>query len=145
MRESEKTSRVFAKSFRRALTKAEAILWSRLRARELNGRKFRRQHPVGPYIADFACMEFKLILEVDGDSHFEAAQIVHDRIRSAYLSENGWRVMRFRNTEIFENLDGVLDEIASAVAGVPPTPVATQPDLPRRRGRRRICPLPIPR
>jgi very-short-patch-repair endonuclease len=120
MREREAKSRVHAKTLRRTLTKAEAVLWSRLKARNLNGHHFRRQHPIGPFIADFACVEAKLILEVDGATHMSADDQVRDLRRTAFLESEGWLVMRVWNNQVYENRDGVLraiDEIVTARIG----------------------------
>ncbi|MDQ6638000.1 MAG: endonuclease domain-containing protein [Candidatus Dormibacteraeota bacterium] len=80
-------------------------LWYRLRSRQLLGCKFRRQVPVGPYFADFACLEARLVLEVDGDHHGD--QLVYDARRDHWLGEMGFRVLRFRVAEIDENIEGV--------------------------------------
>ena len=100
-----------AKAHRRNLTDAERILWSKLKGKQINGWQFRKQHPVGPYIADFACVRAKLIIEVDGDSHAEADQIKHDQRRTAFLEQQGWSVHRVWNVEIYKNLNAVLDGI----------------------------------
>jgi len=99
-----------ARALRRELTDAERILWSRLKGRQL-GWQFRVQHPVGPYIADFACVRLKLIVEVDGATHGTIAEQMHDARRSRYLEIQGWEVMRFWNDEVYRNLDGVLGSI----------------------------------
>ena len=104
-----------ARSLRKRMTDAELILWSRLRARQLEGAKFRRQHPVAPYIADFACVEVKLIVELDGDTHGTAQEIAHDRRRTAFLEDAGWTVVRAYNVDVYQNLDGVLIQISDAL------------------------------
>ncbi len=73
--------------------------------------RFRRQHPVGPYIADFACVLLKLLIEVDGGTHCTDAELAHDARRNAYMRARGWRVLRFTNWEIYEHLNNVLDVI----------------------------------
>ena len=95
----------FAREMRHAATDAEHLLWSALRSRRLGGFKFRRQHPIEPYIADFACTERMLIVEADGGQHAENAR---DAERTAKLERAGWRVLRFWNHEIQANLEGVL-------------------------------------
>ena len=90
-------------------TEAEARLWNRLRDRRLAGAKFRRQHPTGPYIVDFCCVERRLIVEVDGGQHSEADS--GDEGRSAYLASFGFKVLRFWNTDVLSNIEGVLGQI----------------------------------
>ncbi|MFT3810440.1 MAG: DUF559 domain-containing protein [Micropepsaceae bacterium] len=116
MREKEKRARGFARQMRRALTEAETILWSRLRKREQPGALFRRQHPIGPYIADFACVAARLVVELDGATHGSDAELAHDARCDACLTAEGWQVMRFPNEEVFRALGGVLDAIHAAVA-----------------------------
>jgi very-short-patch-repair endonuclease len=100
-----------AQALRSELTDAERILWSKLKGRQVNGWQFRNQHPVGPYIADFACVKARLIIEVDGASHTEDAQLAHDERRSAFLRKQGWHVHRVWNIDIYNNLNAVLDGI----------------------------------
>ena len=104
-----------AKELRKRDTVAEHKLWEALRGRRLNGAKFVRQLPVGPYFADFACREKKLIVEVDGATHGEAHEIVHDFARTEYLEAQGWRVIRCWNRDVFENLNGVCETILLAL------------------------------
>lgn len=107
-RVSPKT-RKHARELRRAMTPIEAILWQRLRSRRLAGLKFRRQHPIGPFITDFYCAERKLVIEIDGDSHAEKAR--YDASRTAWLEEQGIRVIRFNNRDVLDNLPGMLEMI----------------------------------
>jgi len=95
-----------AREMRRNLTAAERVLWKALRDRQL-GVKFRRQHPIGPYIADFYSREANLVIEVDGDTHTSELQKEHDRNRSLFFGTQGLHVIRFANREIYENLDAV--------------------------------------
>ena len=88
------------------MTIVERRVWHRLRAKQL-GVKFRRQHPIGPYIADFACIQARLVVEVDGDTH-EAA---YDMRRDAWLGSAGWRVMRISLQEVDEELDSLVEAI----------------------------------
>ena len=90
-----------ATQLRNDMNKAEWLLWLRLRNRQVGGLKFRRQHPIGPYVADFACLSEKLVIELDGASHegFEA----RDRAKDDYLISNGWRVMRLQNSDVYED------------------------------------------
>lgn len=113
------TTRSRAKTLRRNLTDAERILWARIKGRQINDWQFRKQHPVGPYIADFACVRARLIIEVDGATHTENKQIAYDLRRSAYLREQGWHVHRIWNIDIYDNLNAVLDGIHALLP--PPT------------------------
>ncbi|BCW90208.1 hypothetical protein sos41_33760 [Alphaproteobacteria bacterium SO-S41] len=115
MRETEKRSTPLAKTLRRALTEAELIVWSQLNKRAQRGVRFRRQHPVGPYVADFACVAAKLIVELDGSTHRSDEAISHDQRRSGYLAAQGWLVIRFTNDEVYRQLGKVLDGIWTAV------------------------------
>jgi len=101
-----------ARALRRRLSPPEARLWVRLRRRQLRGLKFRRQHPIGPYILDFYCPEARLAVEVDGQSHDHPDRIAHDRRRTAWLREQSIRVMRLAAESVRVHLDDVLDFIA---------------------------------
>jgi type I restriction enzyme M protein len=100
---------------RRALrgraTEAERLLWRLLRSRQFLDLKFRRQHPIGPYIVDFYCAHRRLAVELDGGQHFTLEGQAYDRRRTAYLARRGIRVLRFTNRELFENTDGVLEGV----------------------------------
>lgn len=98
-----------ARELRRELTPIEAILWQRLRSRRLAGLKFRRQHPIGPFITDFYCAERKLVIEIHGDTPAEKAR--YDASRTAWLEEQGIRVIRFNNRDVLDNLPGVIEMI----------------------------------
>ncbi|TRW18191.1 endonuclease domain-containing protein [Glacieibacterium frigidum] len=100
----------FAKPLRKTSTEAERKVWRALRDRRFAETKLRRQHSVGPYIADFACISAKLILELDGSQHNDSRE--YDARRTAYLNECGWRVVRFPNAEVFTNFDWVMQTIA---------------------------------
>ena len=100
--------KVFSRQLRRDMTIAEQCLWRRIRTQQL-GVKFRRQHPAGIYILDFACVELMLALELDGGQHAEAQ--VKDEKRTKWLEAKGWKVLRFWNNELLKNIDGVLEEI----------------------------------
>jgi very-short-patch-repair endonuclease len=104
-----------ARALRKSDTEAERRLWERLRSRRLGGFKFVRRLPVGPYIADFACRECKLIVEVDGATHSSDEEVSHDARRSDFLEAQGYRVMSFWNDAIYKNLDDVLDAIFQAL------------------------------
>ena len=98
-----------AKTLRKRSTDAELILWQRIKARRLEGIKFRRQQPIEDFIVDFLSFENRIIIELDGGQHVEDRQ--KDRERDKLLTEAGFKVLRFWNNEIFENLDGVLERI----------------------------------
>ncbi len=118
-----------AKSMRRDPTPAERQLWTMLRAGRLNGAKFRRQYPIGPYIADFACAAALLVVEADGAHHNNEI----DAPRTAWLARQGWRVVRFPNRDILDWPDGVANAIAAALTSpLPPTPSAWAPPSPAR-------------
>ena len=106
-----------ARSLRKTDTASEQRLWEHLRGRRLGCWKFVRQLPVGPYFADFACREKKLIVEVDGASHSTDAECAYDAVREAYLASQGFRVLRMWNIEVFENLNGVLETILLRLEG----------------------------
>lgn len=101
-----------ARELRKKQTPAEELLWNLLRNRKLNGLKFRRQHQVGQYIADFFCNEKKLIVELDGEVHNNPEQQRHDSIRDKYLTTSGFKVLRFKNEEVLNNTEDVLQKIA---------------------------------
>ena len=130
MRENEVRSRQMARRLRRQLTAAETILWSELRRQTFFGLRFRRQHPIGPYIADFACIAAHLVIEIDGGTHSTPAEANHDRKRTTYLRKQGWRTIRVTNTDVYEKLSSVLDYIAVNVETVRKIP----PPSRRKRG-----------
>jgi len=116
----------YARNLRRLQTDAERKLWLLLRDRRLAGFKFRRQHPIGPFIADFCCTEVRIIVELDGGQH--AISRAGDAARSRYLEGQGYRVLRFWNNEVSGNISGVLERIAEAL----------------RRDEQRPSPCPLP-
>jgi very-short-patch-repair endonuclease len=93
------------------MTNAETILWSRLQRKQLFGYRFQRQYPIGDYIADFACRSARLVIEVDGVTHSTPEELAHDAQREGFMRSQGWAVIRCWNTDIYENLDGVLNGI----------------------------------
>ena len=107
-------SRNFRKELRRNATASEVILWQGLRDRKLKNRKFRRQHGIGPYIVDFYCQEEKLVVEVDGSSHDNIGTQQADATRDAWLSQHGYKVLRFSNDEVYRNVERVLWAIEDA-------------------------------
>jgi very-short-patch-repair endonuclease len=104
-----------AKRMRREPTEAERRFWGVLRNKSLSGLKFYRQVPVGPYIVDFINHEFGVVLEVDGATHSDSAEIAHDEKRTAFLSVQGLVVHRIDNVEVFKNMNGVCDGIIAVM------------------------------
>ncbi|WP_245454243.1 endonuclease domain-containing protein [Aquabacter cavernae] len=105
--------RKHARRLRAGQTDAEQSLWSALRAHRLEGLSFRRQHPIGPFIADFACLPCRLVVELDGGQHYMISGRARDSRREAMLNELGFLVLRFSNLDVLENRDGVLEVIAA--------------------------------
>jgi very-short-patch-repair endonuclease len=101
-----------ARALRRDTTDAEKHLWRILRSRQLAGWKFRRQRPIGRYVADFVCMEQKVIVEVDGSQH---ADNLRDAIRTVWLQSMGYQVIRFWNPDVLTNAEGVAETILDAL------------------------------
>ena len=120
-----------ARRLRHETTDAEQFLWRVLRDRRMAEKKFRRQHPIGRYIVDFYCHEARLAIEVDGGQHDETEHRVRDEERDLWLAEQGIRVLRFWNTDVFLNTQGVLQTLWEAITEEGPSP---QPS-PKGRGR----------
>ncbi len=119
------TLRRFARDLRADSTDAERRLWYHLRSRRTIGAKFRRQQPIGFYIVDFACLELRLIIELDGGHH--QGQVKADRRRDDFLCARGFEVLRFRNSEVLQHTQAVLEEIRAATErrrSSPPAPLA---------------------
>ena len=110
-RQLESRSTPRARQLRRDQTDAERAIWRRLRGRQLGGAKFRRQHPVGPYIVDFFCEEHRLVVEIDGGQHGPET----DRQRTAYLETQGLTVLRFWNDDVLRSPDGVVQTLLTWV------------------------------
>ncbi|SME94207.1 Very-short-patch-repair endonuclease [Tistlia consotensis] len=104
-----------ARRLRRDATMVERRLWYRLRRGQLGAAKVRRQHPLGPFVVDFACLQAGLVVELDGGQH--AGDVEADERRARYLQSEGFRVVRFWNHEVIENMEGVLTAIAEALEG----------------------------
>ena len=122
----ESKIRLRAKELRKKATPVEKILWEKLRNRQLHGLKFRRQHPLGTFIVDFYCPAQRLVIELDGDIHrYKEAE---DHARNELLEVKGYKVIRFWNNEVEENLDKVLEAIKESC------------DLPSPKLGRRACP-----
>jgi very-short-patch-repair endonuclease len=108
-----------ARAMRRVPTDAERKIWFLLRDRRLDGIKFRRQVPFGPYILDFVCFERRLVVEVDGGQHADSQS---DKVRDTRLQARGFRVVRYWNTDVLENPDGVLTDLLAHLAAQDPSP-----------------------
>jgi very-short-patch-repair endonuclease len=102
-----------AQELRRNPTEAERKLWQHLRLRQIEGCKFRRQQPLGSYIVDFVCLEKRIVIEVDGGQH--NAQVIYDRQRTAWIEEQGFRVLRFWDNEVMQNIEAVKEAIWQAL------------------------------
>ena len=102
------------RALRHTMTDAERKLWSILRGRQFDGLKFRRQHPFGDYILDFVCLEEKLVVEVDGGQHQE--RLTEDSIRTKALERAGFRVLRFWNHEVLQQVEAVAEQIQQTVS-----------------------------
>jgi very-short-patch-repair endonuclease len=108
-----------ARGMRKGQSRAENVLWTLLRDRRAHGDKFRRQHPIHPYIADFACVDAKLIVEIDGKSHDDATQAAYDAERTRNLAASGWRVLRFRDDEVLTDAAAVAARIVQVLRAPP--------------------------
>ncbi|WP_035970664.1 endonuclease domain-containing protein [Bradyrhizobium sp. WSM3983] len=119
-----------AKRLRREMTRAETLLWRYLKADRLAGLAFRRQTPMGHYIADFVAHSCKLIVELDGESHDFEERIRHDERRDQWFASRGYRVLRFTNDDVMKNLEGVVLSIVEAAEQAAPLSLT----LPRKGG-----------
>jgi very-short-patch-repair endonuclease len=122
--------RARAKQLRRAMTRAETLLWRHLKAHRLAALGFRRQSPMGNYIADFVAHSRKLVVEVDGESHDFESRLRHDERRDQWFASRGYRVLRFTNDDVMRNLEGVVLAIGQAVEQAAPPSLA----IPRKGG-----------
>jgi very-short-patch-repair endonuclease len=111
--------RQFAKHLRQNLTDAERLLWMYLRAQRFGGHKFRRQHPLGPYVLDFVCVGARLVVEADGGQHVASARDVE---RDEWLHKQGFRLLRFWNHEILNDTEAVLTSVLQALENPLPNP-----------------------
>ena len=129
-----KIQRARAKQLRRAMTRAETLLWRHLKAHRLAALGFRRQSPMGNYIADFVAHSCKLVVDVDGESHNFESRLRHDSRRDQWFASRGSRVLRFTNDDVMKNLEGVVVAIGLAAAQ------AAAPSLTlSRKGRGNTC------
>jgi very-short-patch-repair endonuclease len=124
--------RSFARYLRANPSGAERKLWNLLRGKQMAGLRFRRQHPIGPYIADFFCSAAKLIVELDGSQHSADANIAYDAARTRWLEERGYMVLRFDNAEVLKDSAGALERIWLILKErrpLPEPPLAVRPSL----------------
>jgi len=122
-----------SRQLRKNQTDAEGVLWSVLRNRQLNGIKFRRQFPINNYILDFYAPELQLAVEADGGQHYNIEGTTHDERREAVLHEEGIRIIRFSNTDIMQNKEGVYEIILRAIEARQNTPSPQSSPLGERR------------
>jgi len=120
-----------AKQLRKQSTDTERLLWQYLRNKQLKGLKFRRQQPIGNYIADFVCFEKKMIIELDGGQHTISKHRQRDIKRDEWFERQGYKILRFWNNEVLTNIEGVLEEIMERCLNHPPLN-----PLPSREGKR---------
>lgn len=114
------STRRFARTLRKNMTDAERLLWSKLKAEQIAGCRFRRQVPIGHYIVDFACHQARLVIELDGGQHDLSAE--KEKQRTAFLNGQGYRVLRFWNNEINENIEGACQSIMNMLSENHPHP-----------------------
>ncbi len=129
---------MFARSQRQKPTEAEKLLWNKLRSMKSGGVKFRRQQPIDGYIVDFIEFDKRLIIEIDGGQHNETQNIARDNKRTAYLENQGFHLIRFWDSDVLRNMDGVLEKIRETLAELSPSPLP----LPSRE-RRKKASLPM--
>jgi very-short-patch-repair endonuclease len=117
---------VRARALRQHQTDAEVLLWSKLRARQILGLKFRRQHPLGIYFADFACIEIGLIIELDGGQHGQPAVVAYDLTRTQQFATLGFQVLRFWDNQVLNETEGVLEKIYATAQTLTLTPTLSR-------------------
>jgi very-short-patch-repair endonuclease len=120
----DSTPKNFARTLRRNQTEAEKRLWRKLRSRDFQGVKFRRQQPLGPYVADFCSFQNKMIIELDGGQHALAQE--EDEKRTAYLKRSGFQVIRVWDNEVLNKMEGVLEYIRQSLKSAPLTPALSR-------------------
>jgi len=125
------------KALRNNMPKAEIILWSKLKGNQLKDYKFRRQHSIGKFVVDFFCPKLKLVIEVDGNSHFLDKKSEQDYERQKYIESQGIRFLRFTNTDIYQNMNDVLTTVEKYIEKYenhPSHPSLRSPGTGKRRG-----------
>jgi very-short-patch-repair endonuclease len=131
----DKNLKAHSRALRSNMTDAEQTLWQCLRRKQINGWQFYRQKPLGPYIVDFYCAAARLVVEIDGSQHFEAAHQLADRQRDAYLQGLGLRVLRFDNRQVLLQTDAVLEVIRRIPPNPPFSKGGVSPEAPDTTGR----------
>jgi very-short-patch-repair endonuclease len=126
IKQGNKRNITLKRKLRLEMTPAEKKLWLQLRAKQLSGFKFRRQHGIGPYIVDFYCPQKNLVIEVDGDIHAQKEQIARDKEKESYLKELGLQIIRYQNDDVLTNLKGVMEDLFKQV-NIPTLPPFTPP------------------
>ena len=124
-----------AKQLRSNATEPEQCLWRALKNIPVYGSHFRRQVPIGPYVADFACLKARLIIELDGGHHSQDDVAIKDEHRTRWLESEGYRVVRFWNAELTENMNGVLETLYATLYGAPQSAAIALLTPPRPEGR----------
>ena len=119
--EKRREETTLARGLRKRQTDAERALWNKLRSKQIEGVKFRRQQPIGPYIVDFVSLERKLIIEIDGGQHNERKVREEDQEREEWLKEKGYQILRFWNNDVLTNIEGVLERIKENLEGKTPS------------------------
>jgi len=119
---NDKTKKFLRQKLRRDSSKAEQILWQYLKSKKLFGYKFRRQFGIGPYVVDSYCPKIKLVVEVDGETHSTFDEIKYDKCRQKYIEFFGISFLRFTNTDVYKNMDGVTEVIVEFIKYHPQTP-----------------------
>ncbi len=114
-----KSHTALRKNLRQNMPEPEKLLWQRIRSKQL-GVKFRRQHGIGRYIADFYCPQCKLVIELDGDSHYTPEAQIYDAERNAFMKAINLHILRFSNRDVMTNIDGVLNKIISEIQKLTP-------------------------
>jgi len=115
-----KNLKQLSRQLRNNMTDAERQLWAKIRTKQLKGYQFYRQKPIGDYIVDLFCPKAKIVIEIDGSHHLVGETIYYDRIRDDYLTSLGLRVLRFTNTEVMRNIEGVIEKIGDEIPLNPP-------------------------
>lgn len=123
-----------ARKLRKTMTKAEVVLWMHLRPLRRHGYWFRRQHPIHPYVADFAHVEAKLVIEVDGATHSSTDEVAYDKRRDTYMQRLGWTILRVQNEAVYKDVATVVDAIMRRVTPSV-SPLRGDPPPPLKRGR----------
>ncbi len=118
MRDRNYKTQVRARVLRKDMPEAEHRLWYFLRRKQLDGYQFRKQHPVGHYVVDFACVKENLIVEVDGATHGTDEEIAYDARRTRFLESKGWKIVRYGNEEVYKHVGEVVDDIHAHLKGL---------------------------